>query len=512
VEALDTPPTTGIDIAELVKLGAIDSELYAQSFFPKTFRQDSPDFAREIWDDLDNPNIRMLNLLAFRGSAKTTRLRTFASKRIAYGISRTILMIGAGERDAIRSVQWVRNQVERNTFWAQTFGLRPGKKWEETQIEIVHEGFGHTIWVLAAGITGSLRGINFDDYRPDLILLDDPQTDEMAATHEQREKVENLVLGAVRNSLAPVVDEPNAKLVMCATPIAKGDITEKATADMEWETRRYGCWTQATQDLPLDQQVSSWPTRFPTADLRLEKMNAVRRNKLSVFTREKEVRLTSSESSVFMPGWLNVRDYDAAERLKGCFAVIGVDPVPPPSPREIAKGLVGKNFETHYVWGRMNGEYHLLDMARNRGHDPSWSCASILGLARKWRVARIVVEAIAYQRTLKWILENEMKRRGVFYAVVDAPNSYRSKYAKISGVLHGIASKGKLWIGPEHSHFQEQFEAFSHNAELECDDDLDASAIALSDLVNPYLEPDEPGAHMLENQVIEELPFEGACP
>src|SRR5580765_5135994 len=161
---------------QLVQLCATNSELYAKTFFPKAFRQASPSFAKEIWAPLEDPNVRLVNLICFRGSSKTTRLRTFASKRIAYGISRTVLYIGASEKDAIRSVQWLRTQVDTNRTWSQTFGLKPGRKWEETQLEITHEVFGHTVWVLAAGITGSLRGINFDDYRPDLIIIDDPQT------------------------------------------------------------------------------------------------------------------------------------------------------------------------------------------------------------------------------------------------------------------------------------------------------------------------------------------------
>src|SRR5258708_3400100 len=89
---------------ELVKLCGFDSELYARTYFPNAYRQPSPPFARDLWSPLENPNVRLANLICFRGSSKTTRLRTFASKRIAYGVSRTILYVRASERDAILSV------------------------------------------------------------------------------------------------------------------------------------------------------------------------------------------------------------------------------------------------------------------------------------------------------------------------------------------------------------------------------------------------------------------------
>lgn len=501
------PNTTTVDRDELVRLCAVDSELYAQTFFPKAFRQKSPVFAAALWEPLENPNDRLVNLLCFRGSSKTTRLRTFASKRIAYGVSRTILYVGASERDAIRSVVWLRNQVERNRLWSGTFGLKAGKKWEETQIEIEHSTFGHTIWVMAAGITGSLRGINFDDYRPDLIVVDDPQTDETAATEEQRNKIADLLLGAVKNSLASVVEEPNAKMAMAITPQHSQDVSQQALKDPQWTSRVFPCWTQASFDLPVDEQVSVWPELFPTEQLRADKRGAIGRNKLSIFSREMECRLISPEQSTFRPTWLHIRG--DGETPRGCVSVLGIDPVPPPSPRQMAKALGNKDYEAHYVWGRHNGQYHLLDMARNRGHEPAWSIATAFGLMRKWRCIRCVFDAVAYQRTLQWIFEQEMKRRGQYFSVVPIADGM-PKYARITGVMSGLATQGLLWIGPEHSIFAEQFNAYGPSYSG-YDDDLDASALALEDLANPFLE-DGLGAHHTRDEDVERLDYIGGCP
>jgi predicted phage terminase large subunit-like protein len=505
---IETPAApTNISLAELVKLCAVDSELYAKTFFPKTFRQEAPAYAKDFWSPLEDSAARMVNLLAFRGSSKTTRARTFASKRIAYGISRTILYIGASERDAIRSVQWVRTQVERNQLWRQTFRLKPGRKWEETQIELEHEGFGHTVWLLGAGITGSLRGINFDDYRPDLIVVDDPQTDEMAASLEQRDKVSDLILGAVKNSLAPATEEPNAKIVMLITPQHKDDVSQQALKDNQWVSRVVPCWTKETMDLDVDKQVSSWEVQFPTATLRADKKAAIQRNKLSIFTREMECRLISAETAQFRPMWLNIRE--PGIKPIGCYSVLAIDPVPPPSERAKAKGLRGNDWEAHYVWGRHNGEYHLLDCDRSRGHEPSWTIATAFRLARQYRVSRIVVDAVAYQKTLKWLLEQEMKRRGVYYTVIPIDDKMQ-KFARITNVIGGLAAQGLLWVGSEFTNFIQQFNDYGPTYGGN-DDDIDASALALQDISNPYLERlDERGE--LRDDDVEQLEFVRGCP
>ncbi len=77
-------------LEELVKLCAVDGPLFADVFFKKTARMNSPPFHREVWDLLDNPANRLTALLLFRGAAKTSILRMFAAKRIAYGLAHTV--------------------------------------------------------------------------------------------------------------------------------------------------------------------------------------------------------------------------------------------------------------------------------------------------------------------------------------------------------------------------------------------------------------------------------------
>lgn len=497
-------PSQPLNPAELIKLAAVDGDIYCRTFFPKTYRVASPPFAKGMWQAFENPRYRFLNMIAFRGSAKTTRARTFTSKNIAYGESNTILYIGSSEEAALRSVRWIKRAVTHNLLWSKTFGLEQGDKWAENEIEIKHRLLDRPIWLLGVGIESTqIRGINFDDYRPDLIVCDDVLQDENSATESQREKISGLLLGAVKNSLISRVEKPNAKMVMLVTPQHKSDFSQVAKDDPEFHTIEVGCWTPETVDLPVSQQISIWPELYPTEDLRAEKLSAMKRNKLSIFTKEKEVRLTSKESKAFRPEWLKI----SMVKPTNSFNVLGVDPVPPPSDRQKAMGMEGKDYEALYVWGRHNGEYHLIEGVRNRGHEPNWTVNEFFRLAYTHRIARAVVEAVAYQRTLKWILEQEMKRRKVWYNIVPLVDK-RKKSTRITSVFSGIASQGLVNIGPEDTIFAEQFADFSE-VQDGVDDDLDASAIALSDLIVPVLER---GVSGLDDDNLEELDFVARCP
>jgi predicted phage terminase large subunit-like protein len=488
---------TELPIGEVVKLCAIDNDLYCRTFFPKAFRQKSPLFQKEVWSDLEDTRKRYVNQIIFRGGAKTTLSRAFTSKRIAYGMSKTILYVGASEGAAVRSSTWLRRAVERNRKWAGTFGLIPGGKWTDTEFEIDSVVNRATVWCLFVGITGNIRGINFDDYRPDLIVLDDILTDENCATEEQREKVNDLIQGALRGSLAPVVDEPNAKMVMLTTPQNKADAAHKAEKDPMWTTIRIPVWTDETLTLPVNQQVARWPERQSTEEWRAEKLSYMSRNELSKFLREYEVKLVSKENSAFLPEWL--KNYDIAPATTN---VISIDPVPPPSDRELAKGLAGKDHEVIQAWGRRGDDYYLLESASSRGHQPDWTTATALGMALRHRVTQIVVEGVAYQRTLKWILEQEMQRRRIYY-IVNAVTDKRPKYARITSTLVGLASQGKIHINNAlHSEFALQFESFPNG---EHDDLLDAAAMALTVLSNPFA-----AGQTDEHGFAEVLPFKRA--
>ena len=71
--------TEQVTLEELVELAATDGDLYARTFFPKAARQKSPPFHKTMDEVLENPANRYVGFSVFRGGAKTTKLRLFAS-------------------------------------------------------------------------------------------------------------------------------------------------------------------------------------------------------------------------------------------------------------------------------------------------------------------------------------------------------------------------------------------------------------------------------------------------
>lgn len=470
-----------VPVSEIVSLAAVDSALFDGYFFPGTARQAPALFHQELTDIFDGPD-RYCNIQIFRGGAKTTRFRLYAAKRISYGISRTIVVVGKNQDHAIRTVSWLKKQVETNKKWAGTFGLIKGDKWTDAEINIKNTITGTSTWVVAFGITGSVRGVNFDDYRPDLILIDDVVAEENSATEEQRDKTSKLVLGALKESLTPATESEFAKLVILQTPQAFADISQEAMKDPQFRSVRYGCWTKETEDLPLDQRESSWPARFPSETLRAEKRAAIARNKLSIFSREMECKLINAELCKFREEWLHYYGDGEEEREPGweeMWVEMSIDPTPPPSDKSLEKGLKGKDYEAFAVAGRVKGKYFLLETSSNRGHDPSWTISEFFRLCQKWRVKKVTIETTGYQKTLEWLLRKEMREKGRYY-LIEPFDDKRQKFHRIVDGITGVASNGQLFIHRgRHIEFCSQFVAYPS---VEHDDELEAVAVVLTSL------------------------------
>jgi hypothetical protein len=462
----DSSAEKPLSLEEAVRLGAINSNFYGQFFFPRTFKLKSPAFHQDLWNELESPRHRYFAAMVFRDGAKTSLLRVYTSKRIAYGISRTILFVGKGEDHARRSVEWLMNQVETNHKWTTAFGLRKGRKWTGTEAEIYHEVDGVYIRVLALGITGQTRGINIEDHRPDLIIVDDPCDSENTATLEQRNKTNELFFGAIYQSLAPAEEAPYAKLALLQTPLNREDLVNVCLRDPMWHGVAFGCFDEKGE--------SRWPNRKPTEGLLKEKEGFTRRNQLSIWLREMECKLVSKETTAFDGAWLRYWDKLPETGVR----VMSVDPVPPPSEQEIAKGLRGKDDEALVVVQRTGEDYYVCAVEANTGHEPDWTVATFYTMAIRWNPLRCVVESVAYQRTLAWLIRKAAKIHKRYF-VIEEFTDKRKKFDRIVDALSGIASEGHLYV---HASMDKLISQFSDYPETSHDDVLEAVAVAVMKL------------------------------
>ena len=197
-----------------------------------------------------------------------------------------------------------------------------------------------------------------------------------------------------------------------------------------------------------------------------------------------ECRVIARETATFLPEWLSYYDLDPDEEDGNSIMVI--DPVPPPSEAELKRGLKDKDYECLTVVTKVKSRFYLREYSFKHGHEPSWTIAEFFRLSAKYRLRRIYVESVAYQRTLAWLLRKAMEQQRVYY-VVEEFTDKRKKFQRIVDGLSGPASNGKLFVKKNHVEFIEQFCDYSPG--IEHDDIIETVAIACEKPAMPSMIP-----------------------
>jgi hypothetical protein len=485
--------------AELIDLCAQDTIFYGQYYFPKTIRQDSPEFHAEICHHVDTNIYQKIALKVFRGGAKTTLARIILSKRIAFGVSRTILVISETAEHSYETVKWIKRAIEREDHWSQDFQLERGDKyesqngserytWRDDKIQIVNKsikdelGRPLVITIVGTGIFGQSRGLNIEDFRPDFILLDDVIDEDNAKTEEQRNKVNERIYGAVMNTLAPRSEAPTSMVLMLQTPLHQEDAIELSAKDPEWLHLVYSCFTQNGE--------SRWPARFPTQELEVKKQGFINRNMLSVWMREMEVTITSNELSYFVRSWAydnlvqrggyvdnDEWSNDVCRYPLGMTFYMGVDPTPPPkeTQQNSSQDLRKLDNAVIQIIGCYKNHVYDMDSYKTKSPNPVEFITKIMEMAKRWRVMKIGFESLLFARTTKFYLEQEMLKRNEYYRI-EPIEDRRKKSVRIRQELTDLFFGGQFHVRKDNMSFLNEYVSYP---DTDHDDHLDAACIAL---------------------------------
>ena len=85
----------------------------------------------------------------------------------------------------------IKDELENNQLLIEDFGIFKGNRWNNNEIWIRGRR-GLDACIMIRGIDGSLRGIHFKQYRPQLVLLDDLLKDDTAKSETKREQVKSI--------------------------------------------------------------------------------------------------------------------------------------------------------------------------------------------------------------------------------------------------------------------------------------------------------------------------------
>lgn len=252
-------------------------ETYLAGHFPLEWSEDH-------LKAIDRIQVTVLDggLFAFampRGSGKTTLTTAGAIWSVCYGHRLFPVLVGATERHAESLCESIQVEFETNDLILADFpeiaypiarlerianrckgqtldGTPTRMTWtaKELIFPTVVGSKSSGIVIRVAGITGAIRGMKATtaegkSIRPDLCLIDDPQTDESASSPTQNADRESILSGAILGLAGP---GKKIAAVMPCTVIHPGDMADRIldrTAHPEWHGER----TKLIYAMPQDQ-------------------------------------------------------------------------------------------------------------------------------------------------------------------------------------------------------------------------------------------------------------------
>ncbi len=181
-----------------MQLSADLIEGLVNGFLKKSFDKPAeiPDFHREMWERCCS-RYKFVAIAAPRGFAKSTAItHSYTIANLVFRLRSFVLIVADTETQASFFLEDIKKELTTNEDLMQMFGIK-GLEKDSTTDFILTFTDGHQCRVIAKGSGQSLRGLKWDNKRPDLIVGDDLENSEMVLNKERRDFFRRWVSGTL---------------------------------------------------------------------------------------------------------------------------------------------------------------------------------------------------------------------------------------------------------------------------------------------------------------------------
>lgn len=168
-----------------------------------------PQFHKELWDLSCSPS-QYVAIAAPRGHAKSTAgTLAYTLASLLFRESTFALIVSDTESQASMFLGAIKQELTDNEDIIELFGLKRNDKGlvqflKDTETDVIVEfADGHKFRVMAKGAEQKLRGLNWNGTRPNLVIVDDLENDELVMNKERRAKLKRWFFGALIPAMSP---------------------------------------------------------------------------------------------------------------------------------------------------------------------------------------------------------------------------------------------------------------------------------------------------------------------
>lgn len=168
-----------------------------------------PQFHKELWDLACSPS-QYVAVAAPRGHAKSTAgTLAYTLASLLFRDSTFALIVSDTESQACMFLGAIKQELQDNEDIIELFGLKKDDRGfvrflKDSESDVIVEfADGHKFRVIAKGAEQKLRGLNWNGTRPNLVVVDDLENDELVMNKERRTKLRRWFFGALLPAMSP---------------------------------------------------------------------------------------------------------------------------------------------------------------------------------------------------------------------------------------------------------------------------------------------------------------------
>lgn len=414
-------------ITRLKHAFAADRYLAHQVLFEHRHQDKTPEFHKSIISEYGSDHPRVL-VQAFRGSAKSSILEEFAIIEALFERSKNILVLGNSYPRACERLQSIKHELETNEYILDLFGEQVGPTWNENKIVL-----SNNVCIQALGARQSLRGTRYLQRRPDLVLGDDLEDEENAATEEARGKMLRWLLASV----IPALD-PRGRVRINGTPLDVKSLLEKLRALEQWKSSVYPAAIPASTN-PDEWEEALWPDRFSLDTLRKLYKEYAEAGEVNLFVQEMLCRAEDPATKLFQNRHIQVSTVVPTHSPTYLYC----DPARTTRVRTSARTGFA-------VWSWVGGHRLYVHKAFGGFFKPDEIVNNLFQLNERFTPIQIGVEPDGLEEFIFQPLRSEQVRRGVTLPLA-AGRSIRAPRDKdgFIGSLQPYFEAGEVTLSPE---------------------------------------------------------------
>lgn len=264
------------DINEAYKLFEENPILFGKHYFPNHLRFRTPYFHWLILNE--SYNNRFFACVAPRGSAKSTILSFLKPMhRIVFKKKRFIVIVQNTYKKAVGTLEGIKDEFKYNEKLRGDFRVEFEKDAEGDTIFRHPDGFRTKVLCKGHEQMGSVRGEKFGAYRPDYILGDDIEDDEMVKSSERRNDLKKVF----DEALMEAGDFTELEVDIIGTILHDDALMVDLISKNKYKDYKKLFFQARYENKSTGIKESLWPERWT-----LEQLNILETDKPEVFAKE----------------------------------------------------------------------------------------------------------------------------------------------------------------------------------------------------------------------------------